>query len=325
MHPYVEIGSLSLPSYGLCALVGTIIAMIVLYFLRKKSTLSEDDILDALIWAIILGMVGSKTLYFITDPPTMPESWSELWDMLTAGLVFYGALIGGLLGVLLVSLKKKKNFFTFTDLILPCFCFAHAAGRIGCLMAGCCFGIEAEGFLCFTLNGVSRLGTQVMEAMFLTVLGILLVLLFNSRKLRRGAVSGWYMVLYAVWRFIIEFYRDDFRGNVGALSTSQFISIFIFAGGVVLLVLSRKWPFEQATAAVEEKQEKILEAVEETEETEGTDEEEEEELREALEMAEAVAESPEAHETAEAEEPSETTQTETSPEDEEEEVTVEEV
>lgn len=303
MHPYVQLGSISLPSYGLCALAGTIVALIVLYFLRKKSPLSEDDTLDALIWAILIGFVGSKTLYFITDPPSMPESWGELWDLLSSGLVFYGGLIGGLAGVLLVCWKKKKNFFTFTDLILPCFCFAHAAGRIGCLMAGCCFGIEAEGFLCFTLNGVSRLGTQVMEAIFLALLGIFLTLLYNSRKLRRGAVSGLYMVLYAVWRFIIEFYRDDYRGNVGALSTSQFISLFIFVGGVVLLILCRKWQYEEEPALEKAEPEKILEAAEEAEEPE---EEEEAELSEAPEVPE-VQEEEKASEAAEAEEETEVT------------------
>ncbi len=304
MHPFVQLGSISLPSYGLCALAGTIVALIVLYVLRKKSPLSEDDTLDALIWAILVGMVGAKLLYFITDPPSMPQSWQELWDLLSAGLVFYGGLIGGLLGVLLVCLKKRKNFFSFTDLILPCFCFAHAAGRIGCLMAGCCFGIEAEGFLCFTLNGVSRLGTQVMEAMFLTLLGIFLVLLYNSRKLRRGTVSGLYMVLYAVWRFTIEFFRDDFRGNVGALSTSQFISLFIFVGGVVLLVLSRTWPHE----AVPAEEEKMLEAPEEGEEAE------EEETEEDASPAEEAPEVPEDEEAPEEEETPES-----------DEVTVEEV
>lgn len=306
MHPYVQLGSISLPSYGLCALAGTIIALIVLYFLRKKSPLTEDDTLDALIWAILIGFVGSKTLYFITDPPSMPESWQELWDLLSSGLVFYGALIGGLLGILLVCWKKKKNFFTFTDLILPCFCFAHSAGRIGCLMAGCCFGIEAEGFLCFTLNGVSRLGTQVMEAMFLAVLGIFLTLLYNSRKLRRGMVSGLYMVLYAVWRFIIEFYRDDYRGNVGALSTSQFISLFIFVGGVMLLILCRKWQREEAPAPEKVEPEKILEAAEEPEEEEEAELPEEPEVSEVREETEAT-EVPEAVEPEEAEEETEVT------------------
>lgn len=317
MHPYVELGSISLPSYGLCALVGTIIALIVLFFLRKKSTLSEDDILDALIWAILIGFVGSKTLYFITDPPSMPESWGELWDLLSSGLVFYGALIGGLIGILLVCWKKKKNFFTLTDLILPCFCFAHSAGRIGCLMAGCCFGIEAEGFLCFTLNGVSRLGTQVMEAIFLALLGIFLTLLYNSRKLRRGAVSGWYMVLYAVWRFIIEFYRDDYRGNVGALSTSQFISLFVFVGGVALLILSRKWPHEELPVLEKGEPEKMLEALEEMEESDSAEEDEEpcEPVEEEEAATEAMAD--------EEEEPAEVPQTEDTSE--EEKVTVEEV
>lgn len=244
MHPFLVIGSLSLPMYGLCALAGTVVALIVLYFLRKKSPLSADAVLDTLIWTIILGMLGAKLLYFITDPPSMPESWSQLWEMISTGLVFYGGLLGGLLGAAVACRKNKVNFVSLTDLLLPCFCFAHAGGRVGCLMAGCCFGIVHEGFLCFTLNGVSRLGTQIMEAMFLAVLGIFLTLLYNSRKLRRGTVSSLYMLLYAVWRFIIEFYRDDYRGNVGALSTSQFISLFIFAAGVALFIFSRRWPVE---------------------------------------------------------------------------------
>ena len=89
------------------------------------------------------------------------------------------------------------------------------------------------------LDGVSRLPTQPMEAAFLVILSAILMAIY-LKKPRRGTVTGWYMVLYAVWRFGIEFFRADFRGNVGPLSTSQFISLFIFAFGVYLLIRSRK-------------------------------------------------------------------------------------
>lgn len=240
MHPFIHIGSLSLPMYGLCTMVGTVFALLAVFKLRKKgSPLSEDNLLDALIWAILLGFLCAKVLYFIVEPPQMPHSWRELWDLISAGLVFYGGLLGGLLGLFLVSRKTKKNMITYTDLMAPCFCLAHAGGRVGCLMAGCCYGMEYTGPCAVVLDGVSRLPTQIMEAVFLVILSAVLIGIF-LKKPRRGTVTGLYMSVYAVWRFIIEFFRADERGSVGVLSTSQFISLFILAFGVYLLVKSRQ-------------------------------------------------------------------------------------
>ena len=239
MHPFIHIGSFALPMYGLCTMVGTVFALLAVFRLRKKgSPLSEDNLLDALIWAILLGFLCAKVLYFIVDPPKAPESWEDVWDLISSGLVFYGGLIGGLLGIFFASRKTKQHFLTFTDLMAPCFCLAHAGGRVGCLMAGCCYGMEYSGPCAVVIQGVSRLPTQLMEAAFLVILSGVLISLFR-KKPRRGVVTGWYMTVYAVWRFIIEFFRADERGAVGALSTSQFISLFILALGVFLLYRGR--------------------------------------------------------------------------------------
>ena len=249
MHPFIHIGNLSLPMYGLCTMVGTIFALLAVFRLRKKgSPITEDNLLDALIWAILLGFLCSKLLYFIVDPPRMPHSWAELWDLISAGLVFYGGMLGGLLGLVFVSLKTRKSVITYGDLMAPCFCLAHAGGRVGCLMAGCCYGMEYSGPCAVVLDGVSRLPTQLMEAAFLVILSGILTGLY-LKKPRRGTVTGWYMVLYSVWRFIIEFFRADERGTVGLLSTSQFISLFIFAFGLFLLIRSRKAVNDFALAA----------------------------------------------------------------------------
>ena len=240
MHPFLHIGNITLPMYGLCTMVGTIFALLAVFRLRKKgSPITEDNLLDALIWAILLGFLCSKILYFIVEPPRMPHNWAELWDLISAGLVFYGGLLGGLLGLVFVSRKTKKNIITYADLMAPCFCLAHAGGRVGCLMAGCCYGMPYSGPCAVVLDGVSRLPTQIMEAGFLVILSFVLMAAYN-KKPRRGTVSGLYMILYAVWRFIIEFFRADERGTVGVLSTSQFISLFIFAFGAFLLYRSRQ-------------------------------------------------------------------------------------
>ncbi|MBQ6357665.1 MAG: prolipoprotein diacylglyceryl transferase [Clostridia bacterium] len=99
--------------------------------------------------------------------------------------------------------------------------------------------MEYTGPCAVVLDGVSRLPTQPMEAIFLVILAGVLTAIF-LKKPRQGTVTGWYMVLYALWRFGIEFFRADERGAVGLLSTSQFISLFIFALGLFLLIRSRK-------------------------------------------------------------------------------------
>lgn len=246
MYPTIRLSALGLelPTYGLCALVGTLTAIVVIFIIRRRTILTEDNILDGVIFTVVFSMLGAKILYLITEPPALPLTWAAVKELITTGLVFYGGLIGAFFGLWIAARKTKKPYLTFTDTILPGFCFAHAFGRVGCLMAGCCYGVEREGFFCVQLAGVSRLAVQLMEAIFLVLLGVSLCLI-HRKKPRRGTITGLYMVLYAVWRFVIEFWRDDDdRGYVGALSTSQFISIFVFAAGVLLLYLSIKrcWP-----------------------------------------------------------------------------------
>jgi phosphatidylglycerol:prolipoprotein diacylglycerol transferase len=172
--------------------------------------------------------------------------------------VFYGALIGGVLGVMICARRKKLPFLAYIDLFAPSLVLAHAFGRIGCFMAGCCYGCPTDGFLgvVYPANsaapaGVPLLPTQLFESAFLFILTIVLVWILKKRR-TFGTVTGWYLVLYGVWRFVIEFYRSDDRGAVGMLSTSQFIGIFMVAAGAVLLILIAKGIVSRGTLPVEE-------------------------------------------------------------------------
>lgn len=271
MHPIIHLGTLSIPAFGTCILAGTVCAFILLSVVRRFSDLSEENILDAVIWAIVLGFLGAKLLYFIPDPPSLPKTFREFLAILTEGLVFYGGLVGGIGGIALVAWRKKKNFFAFTDLLAPCFCLAHAGGRVGCIMAGCCYGMEATGFCTLVYpDGVSRLAVPLLEAIFLVVLSAVLVLLLIKQK-RRGTVTGWYLILYAVFRFIIEFFRaDEIRGFIGSLSTSQAIGIPILLAGIAILLINRKNVLVRTPAAEASPSEETPSPVEElpAEETE---------------------------------------------------------
>lgn len=243
MLPSFQAFGMTIPMYGVLSAVGMLAAFVLLGFTRKHTRFSEDQALSAALWAIILGFVGAKVLFWLVELDQIIANPAYLLHTLREGFVFYGALIGGLLGVAIYALIKKLPFFSLTDYFIPALVIGHAFGRIGCVFAGCCYGMECASPISIVFPagsaapaGVPLLPTQIMESVFLFLLCVFLVWKLTKQK-PFGTVSGWYMVLYGAWRFTIEFFRNDERGFVGALSTSQFISIFIFAGGLALLLL----------------------------------------------------------------------------------------
>lgn len=246
MQPFFHLFGLSIPAYGVMMSLGMLLALALLYYTKRFSAFTEDDILTAALYAILVGLVGAKLLYWITELKNIIADPSIFKGMLTQGFVFFGSLIGGILGVLLYVRKYKKNFFALSDLFVPSLALAQAVGRVGCHLAGCCYGCETDSALHVIFPegagapaGVPLVPTQLLESAFMLLLAILLVVLV-TRKKPYGTVLAWYCILYGVWRFFIEFYRNDDRGFVGLLSTSQFIGVFVIAAGIAILVLIRK-------------------------------------------------------------------------------------
>ncbi|HWP21162.1 MAG TPA: prolipoprotein diacylglyceryl transferase [Candidatus Cryosericum sp.] len=246
MLPTLHILGLSIPMYGVMTAVGMLAAFLLLLKTSKYVRFTEDQILSAALWAIITGFLGAKILYWLVEIKQVIANPHYLLETLREGFVFYGALIGGLGGVAIYAARHKLPFLAFVDLFSPSLVLAHAFGRIGCFFAGCCYGMEYDCAISVVFPkgavapaGVPLLPTQLMESAFLFLLTFVLVRLLKKEK-AFGVVASWYMILYGAWRFAIEFFRNDERGFVGALSTSQFISIFAVAAGVLLLILVTK-------------------------------------------------------------------------------------
>jgi phosphatidylglycerol:prolipoprotein diacylglycerol transferase len=246
MLPTLNVFGLTIPMYGVMTAVGMLAAFLLLLKTSKYIRFTEDQILSAALWAIITGFLGAKILYWLVEIKQVIANPHYLLETLREGFVFYGALIGGLGGVAIYAAKHKLPYLAFVDLFSPSLVLAHAFGRIGCFFAGCCYGMEYDCAISVVFPkgavapaGVPLLPTQLMESAFLFVLAFVLVRLLKKEKVF-GVVTSWYMILYGAWRFFIEFFRNDERGFVGALSTSQFISIFAVAAGVLLLILVTK-------------------------------------------------------------------------------------
>ncbi len=233
---------LTIHGYGLMIGIGTAIAMFWAPARAKKRGLSDDVALSMLLWALLFGWSCSKILYIITDWQTFLSSPRSVLG--GEGFVVYGGIIGGVLGVWLCAKRYKAPFLEYVDVLLPTVSLAQAFGRVGCFMAGCCYGKACESPLSvvfpegsFAPAGIPVLPTQLFSAAADLLLTAAL-LWVDRRSSKPGKLMPVYFMLYSVGRFLIEYIRDDPRGNVGSLSTSQFIAIPLFLVGLLWYRLS---------------------------------------------------------------------------------------
>ena len=166
------------------------------------------------------------------------------------GATFYGGLIGGAACFLAVYFcaghfifKNKehiKSFFDVADIAAASIAIAHGLGRIGCLMAGCCHGGKTEEWygIYMMAMGYKVVPIQLYEALFLFALFGFFVWRLLKNK---GCNLSLYMAIYGAWRFVIEYFRKDYRGStvVDFLSPSQFIAILMIIGSVALYFTQR--------------------------------------------------------------------------------------
>lgn len=238
-------------SYVVMVLLGVALAIVVfcLYFI-KKVKISKIELIDLLIVSVVTIFFGIIFACLFENIYEWIKNQKIVW---TWGMTFYGGLIGGagtfILMYCLYYLKRHKDVFGEILIIAPgLITLAHGVGRIGCFLAGCCYGKETDSFIGVTFPnieplGVKRIPTQLIEAAFLFVLSaILLVFAFKSITKYTMII---YLASYSVFRFVIEYFRDDPRGQFLALSPSQIWCIILFAITPLLVIVFKKFIFKK--------------------------------------------------------------------------------
>ena len=257
MHPFINIFGLKIPSYGLMMAIAFIAAILIAYFRTKKAKLDPDKLMNVAIIAIVTGIAGSYLLYiFVTY--SFKEIIASIANgsfsvFMSGGLVFYGGFILAALCCLLYMWKKKMNIPQYAAVIMPTIPLAHAIGRVGCFLAGCCYGKGCETpfemFFAVTYKagvpvsdvptGVPVFPVQLFEA-FLNIILFVILILYTRKRLKSFSVVFLYLFSYAIIRFTTELFRaDEIRGIFLGFSTSQWISFGLFAIGIVGFILTR--------------------------------------------------------------------------------------
>ena len=241
------IGPLTVYGYGFMIALGVIAAWILTDYRAGKQKLDREHVFSLVIWCLLGGLLCAKILFWITEWRSIVEDPHYILETLSDGFVVYGGIIGGIFSGWLYCRIKKINFWRYFDLVMPSVALAQGFGRIGCLLAGCCYGRETDSAFSITFqnsdfapNHVALIPTQIYSSI-LDFLHFGILLYIARHKKKDGQVAASYLIFYSIGRFILEFFRGDLiRGSVGSLSTSQFISLFILAAGILLLVIRTK-------------------------------------------------------------------------------------
>src|SRR5438552_2942694 len=248
MHPRLfEFGPITVYTYGVLLAAAYLFGLQLARVRAKQRGLDANRVLGLGIYIIISALVGAKLLLLITDFKSFTADPRELLTLARSGGVFYGGLIVAVSVALWYIRRVGLPLWTTCDAFAPGIALGHVIGRFGCLFAGCCFGKPTNVPWAITFHdpfAAANVGTplnvplhptQLYEAgAELLILGFLLATEKSGRKFA-GRTFWLYILLYAISRYIIEFYRGDERGAVGPFSTSQFISLILAPLAVLML------------------------------------------------------------------------------------------
>ena len=268
MYPILfRIGRFPVNTYGVFLALAFLSAIFVTVRLAARDGLPKEKIYDLCLWLLLSSLVGSKLLMFFTEPEYRqnPKLLLSL-DFLRSGGVFYGGLIGALLAGFFLMRRWKLPWWKTADACAPGIALGNVLGRQGCFSAGCCWGkpttlpwgvqfTEAGHEITGVPTGIHLHPTQLYESFAMLIVFFFLLRLHKKKKFS-GQVILAYVVIYATVRFLIEFVRDDPRGDVlglttmTGLSTSQLIGIV--AGIAALIAFIVRWRRANQTIALQQ-------------------------------------------------------------------------
>ena len=228
--------------------LGVIAASTILFIYLAKNGVEKKTFLDLSIVIIVTVIVGIVLAILVENIyEAIKASINGVSPHWTWAMTFYGGLVPGIAAFILMYrfyyLRNNPPIFKKILVIAPaCVAIGHAFGRIGCFLSGCCYGITTGTSLDVNFPGIGpHLPTQLIEMAFLFILGALLLVFAFKHYTNYTAVI--YLFAYSIFRFVLEFFRGDERGQLVGLSPSQYWCILLFLGAGVLLYFYKKKVF----------------------------------------------------------------------------------
>ncbi len=246
MHPILfKIGPFTIYTFGVMVALGIVFAYLILMKLAEKENMDKNDVSDLMIWTVVSGFIGARVFFFLYNPQYLSSPW-RIFYFWEGGLVWYGGFLFGFVTALYLSKKKNIPVWKIADIAVIAGEVGLAFGRIGCTMAGCCYGKECHSQLAIVFKdphsaaplNVPLYPTEPVSSVANFLIAFVLYLLYKRRK-ASGEIFGFYFVFYGIFRFLIEFWRATPKEYLGFLSNNQVLSVFMVTIGMGIVLYRR--------------------------------------------------------------------------------------
>jgi phosphatidylglycerol---prolipoprotein diacylglyceryl transferase len=241
MYPYIHLGPLTVGTFGLMLWLAAVCAGYVLHLNFKRFHVQADAI-SVVAFVTVLGVVGAKLWHVFEDPVTLFHyPAATLFDR--AGFAWYGGLIAGILTLMWQGRAAKVGALGMLDLAAPAAAVGYGVGRIGCLTSG-----DGDYGIPTTLpwgmsfpHGLVPTVQRVHPTPIYELIAALIIAFILWKRGRRstGEITGEYLVLSGLARFLVEFIRINPPVLLG-MSNAQVASIGSIVVGVALVVWARR-------------------------------------------------------------------------------------
>jgi phosphatidylglycerol:prolipoprotein diacylglycerol transferase len=242
MHPILcQIGPITIYSYGLMFALAVVVGTWLLSLQAQRKGINPDIVFDLCFWLTISGILGARIYYvFLYPEPFKQDPW-EFFMLQHGGLAFQGSVLPATLVTWWYLKKHRLPVLGFLDLLAPYIALAHAIGRIGCLLNGCCYGKPVWWGLYFPVHEARLHPTQAYDTIELLIVFLILRKIQEASR-TPGETFAFYLILGGLQRFINEFFRADHVSMHFGLSNFQIFSLVMVLAGLIMgaLVEARK-------------------------------------------------------------------------------------
>ncbi len=248
--------------YGVIIALGLLFGYLLARWNVKRFGISSEIVDDFLPFAVIFSIVGARIYYVIFSWDSYKDNLVEIFNLRSGGIAIYGAIIGALIYTLIFTRKRKINFFSFTDALIPSLILGQAIGRYGNFVNREVYGKFTENIFAMRimLSDAHLVNDEIMNNLkyfndipyvqvhptffyesTINFCIVLFLLLYTKRKRFEGEVFLLGMMLYGILRFVVEGIRIDqlLIPNTN-IAISQVLGIAIATVALVSIIILNK-------------------------------------------------------------------------------------
>lgn len=220
-----------IPLYGILVVTGILSGLYIMYKNVKTLNYKKEENYGLILYILLGTLFGAKYFTLLTNF----NKFKDNIDFKKIGLSSYGAIIGILILLIIFAKQYKKNFKDLINNILPAIPLMYGISKIGCFLAGCCYGIKYNGPLSITYKyslsapkNISLLPIQIIE----TITFILIYLYISKKKKENKNIIGITILLCGLSKFLLDYLRMNHINKI--LTVNQIVSIPFIIIGLIL-------------------------------------------------------------------------------------------